>query len=214
MLLLAATALTQPVQNVRDPAAREILDCTAEKIRLLKSIQADFELVIEDRKEKTRNVSTGNLLIKQNKYRIISSGTTVYFNGKTMWTYTPDVKEVTITEPEKNEDQFLSNPTILFSDYNNDFKYKYIRETHLKGSTLHEIDLFPVNLKQPYSRIKLFVNTGNHLPEMIKSIGKDGIDYTVTFKNMVTDSEIDDAAFVFDQAAHKKVEVIDLRGTK
>jgi outer membrane lipoprotein-sorting protein len=94
----------------------------AAKVNRLKSIQADFELVIEDRKENTRNSSTGNLLLKQNRYRIISEGSTIYYNGKTMWTHVPENNEVTVTEPDTREGDVFSNPyRILTCD--SDFKY-------------------------------------------------------------------------------------------
>jgi len=210
--LLPVTA--QQGQEVQDPAAREVLDKVAAKAKILKSIQADFELVIEDRKAKSKNASSGNLLMKQNKYKITASGNTVLYDGKTMWTYTTQNQEVTITEPDNSGEDFLSNPATLFNLYNRDFKYRYVRETSLNGVKYHEIDLFPKNLNQPYSRIKVFVGLKSEMPEIISSVGKDGVDYTVFMKNYVLDREVADAIFTFDIAKNKKVEVIDMRGVK
>jgi hypothetical protein len=67
-------------------------------------------------------------------------------------------------------------------------------------------------MNQPYSRIKVFTGVKNDMPEIISSIGKDGVDYTVYLKNLILDREINDAAFTFDTAKIKKVEVIDMRG--
>ena len=72
--------------------------------------------------------------------------------------------EVTITEPEIQPGDFMSNPTSFFTSYKNDFKYRYVRETVKNGQACHEIDLFPKNLNQPYSRIKVFVNKQTDLP--------------------------------------------------
>jgi outer membrane lipoprotein-sorting protein len=131
-----------------------------------------------------------------------------------MWTYTPDNKEVTITEPNNKGSEFLSDPASIFTFYNRDFKYRYIRETVLSGSRCHEIDLYPKNLNQPYIRIKIFISVKNEMPEIISSIGKDGVDHTVYLKNFVFDREINDATFAFDPAKFKKVEVIDMRGVE
>jgi outer membrane lipoprotein-sorting protein len=168
--------------------------------------------VIEDRKEKTKNSSVGNLMMKQNKYKLISEENTVYFNGTTMWTYMASNNEVTVTEPKNPAGDFMSNPSEFFSFYKRDFKYRYVRETTLDGSRCHEIDLFPKILNQPYSRIRIFVNVQTDLPSIISSIGKDGVDYTVYLKNLILDRDIDDAMFSFDPARYKKVEVIDMRG--
>jgi outer membrane lipoprotein carrier protein len=214
LLSLVLTGWSQENQITQDPAAREILDKVSAKTKSMKSIQADFELVIEDRKEKTKNTSTGNLVIKQNKYKINSEGSTIYYNGTTMWTYMSKNNEVTITEPDNKSGDFMSNPAVFFTSYNRDFKYRYVRETTVNGSRCHEIDLFPKNLDQPYSRIKIFIGVKSELPEIISSIGKDGVDYTIYLKNMALDSEIADATFTFDMAKYKKVEVVDMRGVK
>jgi outer membrane lipoprotein carrier protein len=214
LLSLVLTGWSQENQITQDPAAREILDKVSAKTKSMKSIQADFELVIEDRKEKTKNTSTGNLVIKQNKYKINSEGSTIYYNGTTMWTYMSKNNEVTITEPDNKSGDFMSNPAVFFTSYNRDFKYRYVRETTVNGSRCHEIDLFPKNLDQPYSRIKIFIGVKSELPEIISSIGKDGVDYTIYLKNMALDSEIADATFTFDMAKYKKVEVVDMRGVR
>jgi outer membrane lipoprotein carrier protein len=214
LLSLVLTGWSQENQITQDPAAREILDKVSAKTKSMKSIQADFELVIEDRKEKTKNTSTGNLVIKQNKYKINSEGSTIYYNGTTMWTYMSKNNEVTITEPDNKSGDFMSNPAVFFTSYNRDFKYRYVRETTVNGSRCHEIDLFPKNLDQPYSRIKIFIDVKSELPEIISSIGKDGVDYTIYLKNMALDSEIADATFTFDMAKYKKVEVVDMRGVR
>jgi outer membrane lipoprotein carrier protein len=214
LLSLVLTGWSQENQITQDPAAREILDKVSAKTKSMKSIQAVFELVIEDRKENTKNTSTGNLVIKQNKYKINSEGSTIYYNGTTMWTYMSKNNEVTITEPDNKSGDFMSNPAVFFTSYNRDFKYRYVRETTVNGSRCHEIDLFPKNLDQPYSRIKIFIGVKSELPEIISSIGKDGVDYTIYLKNMALDSEIADATFTFDMAKYKKVEVVDMRGVR
>jgi outer membrane lipoprotein-sorting protein len=108
----------------------------------------------------------------------------------------------------------MSNPANIFTLYDKDFKYRYIRETTLNGLKFEEIDLYPKNLDQPYSRIKLLVNRNNDMPEVITSYGKDGINYTITLTNFQPDREISDTLFTFDPAKNKKVEVVDMRGTK
>jgi outer membrane lipoprotein-sorting protein len=211
-LIIPVYLFSQENQITQDPVAGKILDRMALKTQAMQSMQADFELVIEDRKEKTKNISSGNVLIKNNKYKINSQGSIVYFNGKTMWTYIQDNNEVTITEPDAEPDDFLSNPAAFFTLYKRDFKYRYVQETTINGVGAHEIDLFPKNLNQPYSRIKVFIGSKSDLPLVIKSVGKDGVDYSVTLKNLLLDKETSDDVFTFDAAKFKKVEIVDMRG--
>lgn len=214
LLIYLLPLAAQQDQVTQDPAAGEILGRIASKAKQMKSIQADFSILVEDKMENTQNTSTGNLLMKKEKYKISTSGSVVYFNGKTMWTHAIDDHEVIITEPGNNEEDFMSNPANIFTLYNRDFKYRYVRETTRNGQEFDEIDLYPRKLDQPYSRIRLQVNRKNDMPEVITSFGKDGINYTITLTNFQPDREISDTLFTFDPAKNKKVEVVDMRGTK
>ena len=209
-LLLLALPIHLAAQQ--DPAAKEILDRVAAKTRQYKSLVVDFKLIIVDHKEDKKNTNSGNIIIKGDKYKVTSAGTTVYYDGKTMWTYVPEVSEVTITEPDNQDDNFLSNPAKVFSLYNRDFKYQYRGESTIDGIDMHEIDLFPKNLNQPYSRIKVFITKETEQLAIISSVGKNGIDYTVFLTNFLLNKDVDDILFTFDPAKHKKVDVIDMRG--
>ena len=132
----------------------------------------------------------GSIIIKGDKYRLTSADTTVYFDGKTMWTYVQEDNEVTITEPDSEDDNFSAILPSVFTLYNRDFKYLYRGETTIDGTAMHEIDLFPKNLDQPYSRIKLFIAKSTEQLAIISSIGKDGVDYSVFLKNLVGNTEI------------------------
>ena len=195
----------------QDPDARKILDIVAEKTKSYKSIQADYELIIDDRKEDIQSDSKGQIIIKKNKYKLESAGSTVYYNGKTMWTYTQDNEEVVVTEPDTLDENFLSNPAKIFYFYNRDFKYRYIGEVMTDKTKMHEIHLFPVNLDQPYSRIKLYIDVNRDILSAISVVGKDGVDYNISLSNYITDKDFDDSIFIFDKSKFKKAEIIDLR---
>ncbi len=195
----------------QDPEAKKILDQSSQKIKSFKSIQVSFKLTVEDRKEKTSSSSEGVIKIKGDKYWLQSSDDIVYFNGKTMWTVGLDIKEVTITEPNMEDSDFLSNPAKIFTWYDRDFKFRYDKQTTLNGIDVYEIDLFPKNLEQPYSRIKVFISVKDLLLQSLKSVGKDGIDYSVKLSDYITNKEFDDSIFTFDPSKYKKFEIVDMR---
>ena len=195
----------------QDQEAKVILDKAADKTNSYKTIQAGFDLTVEDRKENTTSTSKGKIMVKGDKYRVESESNTVYFDGKTMWTFASDINEVTITEPDMEDEDFLGNPAKILLWYNRDFKYRYVQETTYNGKSVHEIDLFPKNLDQPYSRIKLYLGTDDLLLYFVKSAGKDGIDYKIKLTDYILDKDLNDDLFVFDPTKHKKVEIIDMR---
>jgi len=208
VLMLICVRLTAQ----QDPEAKIILDRMAEEIKKYPSIQADFSLIVLDHKENKKNTTHGSILIKEDKYKVASGGTTVYFNGTTMWTHAEDDNEVTITEPDNKDDDFLSNPAKVFTIYNRDFKYLYRGETNIDSVLMHEIDLFPRNLDQPYSRIKVFIAKKTGQLAIISAVGKDGVDYSVFLNKMLTNKDFPDEVFTFEPSKYKKITVVDMRG--
>ena len=195
----------------QDSEAKKILDQASERTKSFNTIQVNFNLTINDRKEKTNSSSKGTLKIKGDMYRMDMENTIILFDGKTMWTISTDIKEVTINEPDMEDDDFLSNPAKILTWYNRDFKYRYVQNTTVKDVAMHEIDLFPVNLEQPYSRIKVFISVKDLLLNSVISVGKDGIDYTVNLSDYITNKELDDSIFKFDPQKYKKFEIVDMR---
>jgi outer membrane lipoprotein-sorting protein len=195
----------------QDPNAKKILDRVAEKSKQYTSIQADFELTIENRREDQVSTSSGIIKIKGEKYYLESLGSKVFFDGKTLWSYMEDINEVTITEPDQESDDIIENPIKIFDFYNRDFKYHLVGEAKLDEGWMYEIDLFPNNLEQPYSRFKIYIKRNTEELFMLKAVGKDGIDYTAFLKNMKYNEDLPDEGFEFDPSKHKGIEVVDLR---
>ena len=209
--ILFAFILSGITFGQQDPEAKKILDQVAANTKKYKTIQADFKLSVINRPEKKTSDSEGKIKIKGDKYQMDMLGTKVYYNGKTMWNYNPDVKEVTITEPDKNDSDFMENPAKIFTWYNRDFKYQFIKKFKKNGRNFYEIYLFPKNLNQPYVRFNVIIDADTDQISSITSIGKEGIDYRIELSNIVTDKPLDNSIFEFDPAKHKKVEVIDMR---
>lgn len=209
-LLLCLNSFGQDYM-VQDSSAKVILDRVTKKLSDFNTILADFELVIENRMEDLRSKSTGSIQIKDDKYYMESMGTQVYFDGKTMWSYINDINEVTIIEPDSEDSDFVDNPALIFTFYNRDFKYRLIGEANVDHKWMYEIDLYPKNRNQPYSRFKLFIDKETDMLYMVKAISKDAIDYTIYLMNARFNLPIDDKQFSFDPENHPKVEVIDMR---
>ena len=211
LLLFCLGSLPIPLKGQQDPEAKKILDSVSLKTKEYSTIQADFELVIENRPENHKTNSKGIIKIKGNKYYMESMGTKVYFDGKTLWTYMEDINEVTISEPDETSDDFVENPALILDFYNRDFKYRLVGETRLESGWMYEIDLFPKNLDQPYSRFKVFITRDTKELYMVKAVGKDGIDYTAYIRNAKYNQPLSDDIFSFDPAKYKGIEVVDLR---
>lgn len=196
----------------QDPEAKNILDKVAQKTKSYKSIKTEFFVNINDRKTK-KNVSfNGKLFLKGDKYRYETEDNIIYFDGKNIYNYYKEENEVSISDFDPQDNDLLNNPIKIINVYNKDFKYRYNGISKLNNkNVVHEIDLFPNNLKQSYTRIKIYVDTTNlYLSKFIIS-GKDGVDVIVTFEKFEINTDIPDNFFTIPENILKKAEVIDLR---
>jgi len=210
-IFFVAIALTAQNDIVQDPEARKILDRVSEKTNSHSTIIADFELIIDNRMENIQSSSKGLIKIKGNKYYLESMGSLVYYNGKTMWSFMTDINEVTISEPEGEENNFVDNPALIFNFYNRDFKYRLIGETEQNNIPMYEIDLYPKDLNQPYSSFKLLVKKSNNELYMVRARSKDAIDFTIYIHNLKYNTPLEDVIFEFNTSDYPDIEIIDMR---
>jgi outer membrane lipoprotein carrier protein len=211
LFLLIFFGFTSLSYSQQDPEAKKILDQVSVKAKSCQTIQSDFELVIENKRENKSSKSKGLVKIKGDKYYMESMGSKVYFDGKTLWSFMEDLNEVTISQPDQTDDDFVENPAKIFTFYDRDFKYHLVGEAKMEEGWMYEIDLFPMTLDQPYSRIKVFVSKDNYELFLVKAISKEGINYSAYIRNTKYNAPLNDNLFTFQPEKHKGIEVVDLR---
>lgn len=198
-------------QAQQDPKAKTILDALSNKTKSYSSIRAQFTIGLENSRDNVKEEFSGSIVMKGEKYKLSAMGSETYFDGKTIWTYLAEVGEVYISSPEDNENSVLGNPSKLFTIYQEDFKFRYIADVTQGGKKLAEIDLYPNDLKQQFSRIKLFIDKDRLQIDSAMVFGKDGNTYVFVVNTFQTNISVKDSDFVFDPTAYKNVEVIDMR---
>jgi len=201
LLLLAPYAYSQT-----DVEAKKILDDFSNKIQSHKSMQADFVFSLENTEEDMLDSFEGSILLKKEKYKMIVMGMESYFDGKTMWSFLPDIEEVTIHEPD-DEDDFMFNPATIFNIYKEGYNVELSSEK--EGNYL--ISMYPDLKNQNYSKIDVCIIKKSLQLLSVKYYGNDGNDYFVNIKAFKTNQNLADSVFVFNTTDHPNVEVIDLR---
>lgn len=195
----------------QDIEAKKILDQLSEKTKSHKIINTDFKVSYKNIKDNIQNSSEGTITVKGDKYRMKFMDSELFYDGKTLWSYLPDVNEVNITEPEPDDEDIFNNPRRLFTIYENDYKYQLIDNISENGKDYALIDLFPIDLEEEYSRIRLQININEYFLSSATIFGKDGSHYTITINNYKTNSNLDDSYFIFDENKYPDVEIIDMR---
>lgn len=193
------------------PLGKDLIKSFSEKMQAYQTIQADFSFTLENLQEGFSDTHSGKLSFKGNKYSLDLMGMEVYYDGTTKWQFIPEANEVTISIPTTLDGGFLDDPTQIFRDYEQDFKSRFIGEKVEKGVALYEVDLYPEDLSEPYSLIKIIFKKQNLDPVSIKYQGKDGINYIIEVSKFTPNASVTDQDFVFNPQKHRGIEVVDLR---
>ena len=208
-LVVAFFSLTAFGQNA--PVGKDVVKEFSEKMQKLSSLSAKFSFTLENLKEKITDTHEGDIVIKGKRYNLELMGMDAYYDGETKWQYNKQANEVTISKPTKVEGGFFDDPTKLFKDYEKNFKSKFIGEKVEKGRTIYELDLYPIDLKTPYSMLNLKFDKRTLEPVQIKYQGKDENNYIIKVKVFRSNVPLRDERFTFDPKKHKGIEIIDMR---
>jgi outer membrane lipoprotein-sorting protein len=208
--LMACYAIAQ------DNQAKAILDKVNSKNSSYKTIKADFKFTTTSPQNETLTTESGTVKFKGDKYHITMTNTDIVFDGKSVYTYLHKENEINITKPEapkaEKGDFFFSNPRDIFKVYNKDFKSKLIKEDVLNNNIpIYEIDLYPIDLKTRYTRIRLHIHKNTMQILSMKAFLKDGSNYFLEFSNFSPNSEIADSEFNLDTKKYPNAEVNDMR---
>lgn len=195
----------------KDPEAEKVLRKLSEKIKSYSTIQADFTIDFKNIKENIQNKSEGTIIMKGDKYHLDFMGTISFFDGKTLWNYIEEVNEVNITEPKPDDEDIFSNPKKLFTIYEHGYKYQLINNFNKDNINGSIIDLYPEDIDEEYSRIRLEINNDNNTIISATIFGKDGSHYIISLYNYKLNKSISDSHFVFNEKKYKNVEIIDMR---
>ena len=196
----------------QDPKAKAILDDLSKTTKAYKTITADYVFTILNKEKKQVEKQAGKVLIKGNKFKLDIPGNTIVCDGKTLWNYSKDAKEVTIKNFEaENEDQL--NPSKIFTIYETGYKFKYDKEEKVGTVNCHVIDLYPSVKpeKKKFHTAKIYVDKTKKQITKLVMLMKDGGQNVYEIKTLKPNLEIADQMFVFDTKSFKPDQISDER---
>ena len=109
-LFISSSLLTNAQEQ--DPKAKAVLDDVSKITKSYKTISADVVFTIFDKEKKAvEKPQSWKVQVKGQKFKLEIPGTVIVCDGKTLWNYNKDAKEVTIKNFDPlNEDQ---NPSTI-----------------------------------------------------------------------------------------------------
>lgn len=211
LLLMAAIGFIYTANAQTDAKAKVILNDVSKKYRSYDIVKADFSLLIEHQQANAKDTQQGVLYVKANanKYKISMTGQDMISDGKTLWTYLKEEKEVQVTNVNSSDEAL--NPAKIFTIYEKGFKYLYTGDKKVGTKVYQMIDLTPTDINKSYFKIRLTIDKTAKQIASALIFEKNGNKYTYNVKSFVGNAKVPESTFIFDAKKYPGVEVVDLR---
>ena len=197
IILILCILCGMNIQAQNATKARQILDKTASVVNNRAGSSANFTIS----GEKTN--ASGKIMIKGNKFMATTPEATVWYNGKTQWTYMKSTEEVNVSNPTESQ-QAQMNPYKFITLYQKGYD---LSMKTLTGA--YEIHLKAKDAKQSIKEMYITVNSKTYLPSLVK-MQQGGKWSTISISNFKAQN-LSDALFTFNPKQYPDAEVIDLR---
>ena len=191
-------ALMLACGSVAAQPARAILDKVAATLSNKGGVTANFTI-----KSKQYGNASGSIAVKGAKFRTTLPQATVWFDGKTQWTYVKNNDEVNINTPTEGELQAI-NPYNFINMYRTGFTYKM-----KTVGTNYQVHLTATNKSRQIQEMYITVNKSSYMPSQIKM--RQGSTWSTIIVSNFKKANIGDATFRFNPKDYPKAEIIDLR---
>jgi outer membrane lipoprotein-sorting protein len=205
VILLALLSVTVAAQ--KDPEAVRVLTEFSKKATSAPSVKIDFDITAYDAQEDEETEMSGTAVIKGDSYRLTLPDNIIWNDGKAVWNYTPEVKEVAVTAPDPSDESFIARPSLLFSMHAKGYKVRLLEQ----NASVWIIDLYPEDINVSLVRIRVAVGKSLYDLKSAEYRTKDGMTVTLTAKKYDLSFHPPAGYFTFNAEDYKGVEVIDMR---
>lgn len=208
-LLIALLALFLPYATIASAqSAKSILDTTASKLKKSGGIEASF--VATAFKGTTPSGTTdGSICVQGNRFKITSSHSTTWFDGKTQWALVAGSNEAYVSTPTEAELQSI-NPYSFVNLYKSGYNLSLHQATYAKRPC-HEVWLIAQSRGQSIHEMRLTIDPSTYLPLCVRVKQKNGNWVRINIGTIHSGRDWPASFFRFNEKEHPAVDVIDLR---
>ena len=187
-------------QNSSD--AKTLLNEVSEKVKSYDNIWIEFKYVLDNSEENIKQETRGDVVLEGNKYVLNILGTTRIYNGKILYSISPEDEEVTISK-EDFDDENTVTPSRMLSFYEDGFTYNLDIVQNIKGRKIQYVKLNPITSDTEIKYILLGIDTKTkHIYNLIE-IGNNGTRTTLTVNSFKTNEQLSKSLFTFDESKYK-----------
>ncbi len=187
-------------QNSSD--AKTLLNEVSEKVKSYDNIWIEFKYVLDNSEENIKQETRGDVVLEGSKYVLNILGTTRIYNGKILYSISPEDEEVTISK-EDFDDENTVTPSRMLSFYEDGFTYNLDIVQNIKGRKIQYVKLNPITSDTEIKYILLGIDTKTkHIYNLIE-IGNNGTRTTLTVNSFKTNEQLSKSLFTFDESKYK-----------
>lgn len=198
ILLITLTSFTSFSQN----KAKNLLNEVSTKVKSYKNISINFKYILENTSENIRQETRGDVVLQGEKYKLNILGVTRLFDGKTLYSISPEDEEISISS-NNDEDENSITPSKMLSFYEEGYTYAMDIVQNIKGRKIQLVKLTPIDSDSEINYILLGIDTQTkHIYNLI-TIGKNGTKTILTVNSFKTNAPLSKTLFTFDANKYK-----------
>ena len=139
VFLISTIAFSQKSKHAED-----LLNEVYNTAQSYENISVDFKYVLENVSEDIKQETRGNVIMKGDKYRLNILGITRLFDGKKLYTISPEDEEVTVSS-DNSEDENDLTLSKMMSFYKEGYNYEMDILQDVKDRKIQFVKLNPID---------------------------------------------------------------------
>ncbi len=182
--------------------AKKLLDEVNIKVKGYDNISIAFKYVLINTEENIKQETQGDVIMQGEKYVLNIMGITRIYDGKTLYSISPEDEEVTISS-ENTEDENTITPSKMLSFYEEGYNYTMDIVQNVNGRKIQYVKLIPIDSKSEIKHVLLGIDTKTkHIYNLIE-IGANNTKTTLTVNSFKTNEPLSKTLFTFDAKKYK-----------
>lgn len=190
---------TTYMNGQNDKAAEQLLNEVSDKTASYDNISITFKYVLSNLSENIKEQIDGSVLIQGDKYKLNIYGVTRLFDGKTLYTISPEDEEVTISS-EDSEDENTITPSQMLTFYKNGYIYTMDIIQQVKGKKIQYVKLTPMDSETEIKSVLLGIDLNTKNIHNLIEVSKNNTNTTLTVTKLVTNIDLAADTFSFKES--------------
>lgn len=181
--------------------AKAVLDEVSQIVEGYDNIAIDFKYVLINTEENINQETRGDVIMEGDKYKLNILGITRIFDGKTLYSISPEDEEVTISSENSNDESSIT-PSKMLSFYENGYTYEMDITQNVRGRKIQYVKLIPIDSNSEIKHVLLGIDTKTkHIYNLIE-IGANNTKTVLTVNSFKTNEPLSKTLFTFDESKY------------